>query len=213
MTTTTTTPVAQFAQTEPGDLSTRGDSATFYSITPVKGARIEGTVAVGVTSHDLDAPERYAPKVSHPAMWIDFTPAKQGNKPRTTIEVNGKTYGAALFESVSGYVECYPVAQYSHLVKYGYPVVTIDGTDYVLRFRLSMFDTVSPSAHRMMEALANAIAVEYLTSRRWLANVTDSARRTASNAADALNEAQAKYDAARDALSDAQAALNAEARK
>lgn len=209
------TPVAIITPTEAGDLSTRGNSASFFAITPTKGARVAGTVAVGMTSHELEAPERYAGKVSHPAMWIDFTPMYETRKrefgavrsqTRATIDINGKTYGAAMFESVSGYVECYPVMAYRHLANYGYPVVTIDGARYVLRFRLSMFDTVSPAARNALEAIANTIAAEYITTVRWLGKCADSAKRAASNAADALNEAQAKYDAAAEAMRAAQAA-------
>lgn len=214
MTTKTATPVANIKPTEAGDLSTRGDSASFFAVTPVKGARVEGTFAVGMTLHELEVDRRRpGVKAAHPAMWVDFTPIYDRTRngaheaTRAPMTINGRTYGAATFESINGYVECYPVSQYAHLVDYGYPVMTIDGAEYVLRFRLQMFDTVTDSAHKLLEAVANAIAVDYLTDVRWATYRRDSAKRSASNAADELNEAQAKYDAAQAAFDAASARL------
>lgn len=210
MTTAPVTPVANFTPVDGAGLESRGGTATFFAISPVKGARVEGIASVGVTSHELDAPERYAPKVTHPAMWIDFTPnydrASRNEHNRRAVTINGREYGHGFAETVGARVELFPVSQYGHLVDYGYPVLTLAGVEYVARFSMNTFDNVSDAARRVLEAVSNAIAVEYLTTVRWTGHVAAQAERSAGYAADALNEAQAKYDTALAAMQAAQAA-------
>jgi hypothetical protein len=51
--TTKNTPVADYQQVTRLDLW-GGRNGTFYRLTPVKGARVDGTVYVGMTSHEAD---------------------------------------------------------------------------------------------------------------------------------------------------------------
>ena len=201
MTTKTATPVAQFtaAETMP-TLCNRSGTASFYRITPVKGARIVGTIAVATTSHTVSGYAR--DDASYPAMWVDFTPnwsseyARTVDSSRHPISINGREYGTGFGDSVSGYVELYPAAEYRRDWEADAATLVLDGVEYVLRFRLSMFDSVSDAARRVLESLAVAVALDYLDAVKIATQRRDSAKRSAGYAADALNEAQAKYDAA-----------------
>ncbi len=198
----TTTPVASFRQVDRPDLYQR-DRASFYEITPVKGARVEGTVSVGVSSHEVDVPgaRSWEPKRTCPAMWIDYTPNfADGPRPehtsgRETITINGREYGEGFAASVSGRVEFMPADDYAHLVAY-YPAAAIDGTKYYLRATISQFDHVTDKASDVLNAVAAAIAAEFVTDERWLEFRISQAGYQVARRTEDRDQAQQKLDAA-----------------
>ncbi len=197
---TTTTAVANFQQVERSDLFQR-DHASFYAISPVKGARVEGTVSVGVTSHEVDVPgaRSWEPKRTVPAMWIDYTPDRKepwfDGTTRNLITVNGRQYGEGFGASVNGRVEFMPADSYGHLVNY-YPAATVDGVKYFLRATISMFDSVTDKARDVLNAVAAAIAAEFVTDERWHAFKVSQAEYRVARATEKRDEAQQALDAA-----------------
>ena len=192
-----TTAVASFQQVERPDLYQR-NGASFYAITPVKGARVEGTVSVGVTSHEVDIPgaRHWEPKRTVPAMWIDYTPmlADDTGK-RDLITVNGRQYGEGFGASVSGRVEFMPAGSYGHLAKY-YPSATVDGETFYLRATINQFDHVTDKARDVLNAVAAAIAAEYVTDERWHAYCVSQAEYRVNRATEDRDKAQTALDVA-----------------
>lgn len=188
---------AAFTKIDAGNLFER-NGAVFYRVTPVKGARVDGVVSVGMSSHEIDAPNsrHYDPKISAPAMWIDYTPMHADNRgDRELMTVNGREYGAGFGGSVSGRVELFPAASYPHLERYC-PATFVDGRKYYLRASIAMFDSVTDKARELLNAVAAAIAAEYVTDAAWLAFRISQAEYRVKRATEARDEAQAKLDAA-----------------
>lgn len=191
---------ANFQKIDAGNLFVR-NGAAFYRITPAKGARVDGAVSVGVTSHEAMTHYR-EPKLTCPAMWVDYTPmladesyAACGGRNRVLITVNGREYGEGFGESVSGRVEFLPAENNQHLAKY-YPVATVAGSKYYLRASVSQFDHVTDKAREALNAVAAAIAAEFVTDERWHAYQVDQAQRAVSSATEDRDKAQAKLDEA-----------------
>ena len=124
--TTKNTPVADYQQVTRPDLW-GGRNGTSYRLTPVKGARVDGTVYVGMTSHEADDYSAGRPrpvKVDRPAMWVDLSQSyadrRGGVSPeREPISVNGKAYDARY----GARVEFLPARDNDHRAQY-YPLVT-----------------------------------------------------------------------------------------
>ena len=78
-------------------LQTRNGQA--YEITPAKGARVAGTIVVGVSSEEIRNPNgNHWEKISVPSMWVDFTPRYVDSytdnvADREPITVNGNHTG------------------------------------------------------------------------------------------------------------------------
>jgi hypothetical protein len=201
------TPIAEFTQTTNDKLYTR-NGAAFYRVTPVKGARVDGTVSVGVSCHDYTVPgwRSWEPKRECPAMWIDYTPnyaddsySPNGGRSRETITVNGREYGEGFAAGVGGRVEFIPAEGNDHLAKY-YPQTTVDGSAYYLRASVSQFDHVTDKARELLNDVAAAIAAEFVTDERWLAFRISQAEYRVKNATKARDDAQSKLDDAVAAL-------------
>jgi hypothetical protein len=190
--------IASFTEVTSDTLLVR-NGASFYRLTPVKGARVEGTVSVGVTSHDVtvSGSHSWEPKRTVPAMWIDYTPSFEDRKhgSRELLTVNGREYGAGFGESVSGRVEFMPADAYEHLSKY-YPSATVDGTKYYLRATINQFDSVTDKAREVLDAVASAIAAEYVTDERWHAYRVSQAEYAVARATEDRDKAQGKLDVA-----------------
>lgn len=196
---------AEFQTIEAGNLFAREGSG-FYRVTPAKGARVDATVSVGVSSHDVDAyfGDRRE-KVTAPAMWVDYTPFHADTRStREIMTVNGREYGEGFGGSVSGRVEFMPADHYAHLAKY-YPAATVDGREYYLRATISQFDSVTDKARELLNGIAAEIAAEYVTDARWHAFQVSQAEYRVARATEARNEAQAKLDVAQAALEALQA--------
>jgi hypothetical protein len=195
------TTIANFAQIDGAarGLCDRSGTATFYVLTPAKGARVDGIASVGMTSHQIG---RGGDGQRYPAVYFDFTPgwsrdSGEHDTMRYTLVINGREHGDGFGESVSGYVELLPLADYAHLAeRYGHTVIAVDGVDYVMSFRLGTFDSVTDAGRALLEALAFAIAAEYITDVRWWAFRVDSEARTLGYRADDLAKAQAAHDEA-----------------
>jgi hypothetical protein len=185
--------IAGFTEVTSGTLLER-NGASFYRLTPVKGARVEGTVSVGVTSKDVSSSDAWGPKRTVPAMWIDYTPSFK-DRGRELLTVNGRQYGAGFGESVSGRVEFMPADAYEHLSKY-YPSATVDGTKYYLRATINQFDTVTDKASDVLNAVAAVIAAEFVTDERWHAYRVSQAEYAVTHATEDRDKAQAKLDEA-----------------
>jgi hypothetical protein len=189
--------IASFTEVTSGTPLER-NGASFYRLAPVKGARVEGTVSVGVTSHDVTVPgaASWEPKRTVPAMWIDYTPSFEDRKhgSRKLLTVNGREYGAG-FESVSGRVEFMPADAYGHLSQY-YPSTTVDGTKYYLRATVNQFDSVTDKAREVLDDVAAAIAAEFVTDERWHAYRVSQAEYAVARATEDRDKAQAKLDEA-----------------
>jgi hypothetical protein len=187
--------IASFTEVASGTLLVR-NGASFYRIAPVKGARAEGTVSVGVTSHDVTVPgaASWEPKRTVPAMWIDYTPSFEDRKHggRESLTVNGREYGAG---SVSGRVEFMPADGYEHLSQY-YPSATVNGTKYYLRATVSQFDSVTDKARDVLDSVAAAIAAEFVTDARWHAYRVSQAEYAVAHATEDRDKAQGKLDVA-----------------
>ncbi len=192
-------------------LQIRGNGQA-YEITPAKGARVAGTivvgVSVGVSSEEIrNSNGNHWEKISVPSMWVDFTPRYVDSytdnvADREPITVNGKSYGGGQFESVSGSVDFLPVtAGNAHLSDY-YPRATVDGQDYYLRGGVSQYDTVSDAARKVLGDLVAAIAAEYVTDARWLDHQISVAEYALDRAATATADAVTAETEARDTLND-----------
>lgn len=194
-------PTANFEAVTRTDLYQRNGCA-FYQLTPAKGARVEATISVGISSDDYRMPgnQHWEPKVMVPAMWVDYTPnhadesyAATGGRSRATMTVNGKEYGEGIGASVSGRVEFIPVTpgNRDHLAKF-YRFVTAGGTEYYVRGTISYYDDVSDKARDVLNATVETIAIEYVTDERWHAHRVDCAERKVQREREAVAEAQAK---------------------
>ncbi len=193
----TTAAIGNFHPIERPDLYLR-NNASFYSVTPVKGARVDGTVSVGVTSHEVDVAgaRHWEPKRTVPAMWIDYTPMHADDMgQRDLITVNGRTYGEGFGASVSGRVEFMPADSYSHLGTC-YPSATVDGVKYYLRATVNQFDHVTDKARDVLNAVAAAIAAEFVTDERWHDFQVAQAEYRVDRATEERDKAQTALDAA-----------------
>lgn len=191
------TVVASFEQSERPDLYHR-NGAGFYQITAVKGARVDGVVSVGVTSHEVDQPgaAHWEPKRTVPAMWIDYTPMHADDKgQRELLTVNGREYGEGFGGSVSGRVEFMPADSYGHLSQY-YPAAIINGDKYLLRATVNQFDHVTDKAREALNAVAAAIAAEFVTDDRWHTYLVSQAEHRVDRATEERDKAQQALDAA-----------------
>ena len=191
-----TSAVANFQQVERPDLLLR-NNAGFHRITPVKGARVDGVVSVGVTSHEVDVPgmRQWEPKRTVPAMWIDYTSTHTDTSVRDLITVNGRAYGEGFAASVSGRVEFMPADSYGHLSQY-YPSATVDGKKYYLRATINQFDNVTDKTRDALNAVAAAIAGEFVTDERWHAHLVAQAEYRVERATEERDKALTALDAA-----------------
>jgi hypothetical protein len=203
------TPLANFEAVTRDDLYQRHECA-FYSLTPAKGARVEATISVGISSDDYRMPgtQHWEPKAMVPAMWVDYTPdhanesySSAGGRSRETMTVNGKEYGEGFGASVSGRVEFIPAQSRNrdHLAKF-YRFATVGGTEYYVRGTISYFDHVSDKAREVLNATVEAIAIEYVTDERWHAHRVTVAERKVQREREAVAEAQAKLEKAQQEL-------------
>jgi hypothetical protein len=193
--------IAGFTEVTDGTLLER-NGASFYRLTPVKGARVEGTVSVSVTSHDVTIPgsNSWEPKRTVPGMWVDYTPSFKDKAGRKLLTVNGREYGAGFGESVSGRVEFMPANSYKYLSKYGHPTAIIDGVTYYVRATVNQFDSVTDKAREVLNDVAELIATEFVTDARWHAYRVSQAEYAVGRAIEDRDKAQAKLDAARAVL-------------
>lgn len=179
------------------------NGAVFYKVTPAKGARVEGIVSVGMSYDEVpaDSQRPYGDKVMVPALWIDYTPQladgsySNGVRTRQTLTVNGKEYGEGFGASVSGRVEFIPAKGNEFRAQY-WAKDTVDGVDYLISGSVSQFDYVSDAARKTLSALAEAIAVEFITDERWHAERVEVAKYRLKSAMEKLVEAQQVVDAA-----------------
>jgi hypothetical protein len=145
-----------------------GRGGDWYQISPVKGARISGTVQVGMTSHEAnDHSGNRTVKVHSPAMWVDLSPSlvdKWGGSgsERLPLTVNGKEYVARF----GGRVEFLPSTAGDYRREF-YRVVEVGGRDYLVSAHIDSWDGLSDSARSIVYAVLEAIAAEYVTDSRW----------------------------------------------
>ena len=142
-----------------------GREGTFYAI---NGARIDGTVYVGMTSHETqDYSGDRSVKVHAPSMWVDLSPSRADahggvSSEREPITVNGKVYDARF----GARVEYLPAAADDHRAQY-YPIAVVDGRRYLVSVRFDSWDGLTDSARKMIGDVLQAIAAEYVTDARW----------------------------------------------
>ena len=196
----TTKTIAQYEQIEkPAHLWNRGGKATFYRVTPVKGARIDGTFAVGMTSHEANVGYRESglPRNVHaPAMWVDLSPSLEDStggvaSEREPLTINGKVYDARF----GARAELVPAAPNDYREQY-YRRVTVGGMDYLVTSRFDAWDGFSDSARRILHSVVEAIAAEYITDERWHAQKVSEADYKVSRATEKRDEAQKVLDEA-----------------
>lgn len=202
--------IASFEATTGEGLSKR-QHAEFYRVTPVKGARVDGTFAVGASSDEIRDPrDYYAPQITVPAIYVDYTPQTADNttNDRAPLTVNGKTYGEGFGNSVSGRVEFLPVESNAHLGDY-YQKTTVAGVEYYVRGGVSYFDGVSDAARKVLSATAAAIAAEFMTDERWHAYLVRQAEYRVERARKEVEETAAKLAEAEAELATNLAALKA----
>lgn len=196
---------ANFAPVDAGILYVR-NGASFYQLTPAKGARVDGTISVAVSAHETQRPgaTSHYDKINAPAMWIDYTPNHADGNGRQLLSVNGKEYGAGFAGSISGNVEFIPASEHNGHLANHYLSVTVDGADYYVSGRFNMFDKVSDKAREVLNATVEAIAAEYVTSERWHAYKVARAQDAVKRQAGAVAEAQAELEKAQARLGELQ---------
>lgn len=193
------TAIADYELTSRPDLWNRGGASSFFRITAVKGARVDGTIAVGMTSHDVDDWSRGSGrphKVNAPAMWVDLSPSvadERGGigRDREPLRVNGKTYEARF----GARVEFLPAGKNDHRAQH-YPSVSVADKSYLISARFDAWDGFTDSARDILRAVLQAIAAEYVTGERWHAQQVSQAQHKVDRAQDKVNEAQRDLDAA-----------------
>jgi hypothetical protein len=202
---------ASFEEVTRDDLYQRND-ATFYHLTRVKGAQVEGTISVGISSDEVSVPGRasWEPKETVPALWIDYTPnhadesySPSGGRSREVITINGKSYGEGFAAGVSGRVEFLPTTgNREHMAKF-YRFATVGGKEYYLRGTVSQYDNVkSDRARDVLNATAEAIAAEYVTDQRWHAFRISQAEYQVNREREAVEKAVTKLGAAEQVLAE-----------
>jgi hypothetical protein len=200
-----TSAVASYQQVTRPDLW-NGRDGTFYRLTPVKGARVDGTVYVGMTSHETDDYSAGRPrpvKVDCPAMWVDLSPSLADTRQyggrvissvgseREPITVNSKVYDARF----GARVEFLPASKNDHRAQH-YPLATVGGRVYLISARFDSWDGITDSARDVLRAVITAIAAEYVTDARWHAQRISSAEYQVSRRTEDCDKAQKELDAA-----------------
>ena len=159
---------ANFRQTDAPSLWAR-NGATFYRVTPNKGARIDGTFSVGITSRDqLDTQTGGRTKVDCPTLWVDMSPSAKdarGNigSERLPVTVNGAQRSGW---DCGATVEFLPATADDHRAQW-YPRVTVGGRDYLVRATVDTYAAFTDKACETLAETLAAIAVEYVTDARW----------------------------------------------
>jgi hypothetical protein len=188
---------AQFEKIDqPANLWAR-NGASFYRVTPAKGARIEGVVSVGITSRDqTDYADARPVKVDCPAMWVDLSPTIADDRggcssDRLPIIINGK----ARDERFGATVELIPAGTDDHRDEY-YSRITVNGADYFITSRMDSYNSLSDSARKLVYSVIQAIAAKYITDERWRAHLVGQADYQVQRATEDRDKAQQALDAA-----------------
>lgn len=206
--TPTTATVARIDR--PADMFAR-NGAMFYRVTPGKGARVSGIVAVGVTAGTANTygDDGRLTRVDTPALWFDLSPIPADGDNRTVggdhhpLMVNG----VARTIRFGGRVEYIPTKGDGDHRRDYYPAVTIGGVEYLVMATIDGYETgLSDAATETVHAVMTAIALDAMTDARWHAYRVAVAQRAVTRAADAVADAVKALDAARAEL----AALTAE---
>jgi hypothetical protein len=200
------TTTAKFEQIERPDNLWARNNASWYRITPGKGARIEGIVSVGITSREQTNYSGERPvKVDCPAMWVELSPAIADDRggcssERLPITINGVQRD----ERFGAEVELLPASREDgHRDSYLRRVIeaiaeeymTVNGVSYFVTSRLN-YTTLSDSARKLVRSVIEAIAAEYITDERWHAYRVSQAEYAVDRAAQELDKAQAALDSA-----------------
>ena len=177
---------------------------TFYRITPTKGARVDGVIAVRMwTNYPQNT--RVGPRrgelnktAPSPAMKVDLTPCyvdqrytPNGRKP---LLVNGKSY-PLLYATVNflpSSVEDYRTEWYRQ--------ATVDGQLYIVQVLLEWRPQLTDLARKVLEPLLQDIALEYVTAERWHQECIQDAVRDVDAAKKVVAEKEAALGAANDDL-------------
>lgn len=177
-----------------------GRGGQFYRIVPVKGAKAQGIISVGMTSQcvtDSYGPGGRPVQVSAPVMWVDLSPARMDHhgkcgSEREALVINGKTYDARF----GARVEFLPAAANDHRSQY-YPLLTVGHRRYVVDVRFDSWDAFTDAARKVLTDVLLAIAMEYVTGERWHGQRVKDAEYK-------VERAQADFDSASEKLAVAQ---------
>lgn len=173
---------------------------TFYGITPVKGARVEGVIAVRMFS--FYGQDRWGKPVikdpPSPGVYVDLAPRylDEGRTPngRRPLQVNSKSYPLLFAE-----VTFLPSSALDDR-KQWYPQTTVDGQLYVVSVRLQHTPGLTEIASKILRPLLEKIALEYVTTERWHEEHIQEAIRAVDAAKKVVAAKQADLDAANDGL-------------
>lgn len=166
-----------------------GVETGYYRVSPDKGARIDGTFAVYVSSHEIASyTNDYREKVTAPCLVVDLTPDHVDADGRHLPEgepltINGKEYAGGWLSVRANF---HPEGGRNT----GEPV-TIDGQrGYLWTEYGASYDTFSDAARKLVDAAIVAIALDYMTTERWLACQHRAAVRVVNDARAAVSDAQ-----------------------
>lgn len=173
---------------------------TFYEVTPAKGARVEGVIAVRMFSYY--GQDRWGkPAITDPpspGMYVDLAPRDldQGRTPngRRPLQVNSKSY-PLLFADVT----FLPSSAHDDRTQW-YPQTTVDGQLYVVAVRFQHTPGLTETASKILRPLLEKIALEYVTTERWHQEHIQEAIRAVDAAKKVVAAKQADLDTANDAL-------------
>lgn len=182
------------------DLEGHDGQDTFYRITPAKGARVDGTIAVRMFSYY--GQDRWGkPAVKDPpspGMYVDLAPRylDEGRTPngRRPLQVNSKSY-PLLFADVM----FLPSSAHDDRTQW-YPQTTVDGQLYVVAVRFQYTPGLTETASKILRPLLEKIAMEYVTTERWHEEHIQEAIRGVDAAKKVVAAKQADLGAANDDL-------------
>jgi hypothetical protein len=181
-------------------LDDHGGQDTFYEVTPAKGARVEGVIAVRMFSYY--GQDRWGkPAITDPpspGMYVTLTPRylDEGRTPngRRPMQVNSKSY-PSMFADVT----LLPSSAHDDRTQW-HPQTTVDGQLYVVAVRFQYTPGLTDMASKILRPLLEKIALEYVTTERWHQEHIQEAIRAVDAAKKVVAAKQADLDAANDAL-------------
>lgn len=184
----------------PAALWNRGGSATFYRVTSAPGVRMDGILAVSMSSHEPHYYEGSRRTTMHaPSVYVELCPTfadESGGRGRgdMPVTINGKEYNPLI-----GYARAeFLPDSYPH-----YPRATVGGREWAISSSVGSYDAWTDAARELIYRVIEAIAAEYVTDERWHAqrlSDADYAVNRATDEADKANAALADAIAARDAI-------------
>ena len=202
--------IPNYEQVDRRDLYSQDGSVRFYRVSPAKGARVEGVIAVGMAMEygrdNWGRPERGAP---FPQMSVELSPRLLDEDGKVTsrrlpLRINGRDYTAAFFATVT-----FLPAQPNDDRMQWHPLVTLDGRDYLLSDRVQYHPGITEAARKLLRPLLLKLAAEYVTVQRWHDQHIREAMREIDKAAAVVTQKEADLAAAKEKVSEAWRTLNA----